>query len=70
MKEASTSSFAICNYILQTKTLTLASCHNVIVVEIPGKKTAVAFYTAVATYKLFKKTMPGTFPAYLAVDYK
>ena len=34
------------------------------------KKTAVAFYTAVATYKLFKKTMPGTFPAYLAVDYK
>jgi hypothetical protein len=38
MKEASTSSFAICNYILQTKTLTLASCHNVIVVEIPGGK--------------------------------
>ena len=69
MKEASTSSFAICNYILQTKTLTLASCHNVIVVEIPGKKTAVAFYTAVAIYKL-KKTMPGTFPAYLADDYK
>jgi hypothetical protein len=34
------------------------------------EKTAGAFYTAVATYKLCKKTMPGTFPVYLAVDYK